>query len=297
MTVVVAAAVAGSTSPMASTAHAAQAAKALPVAVAIRTPSATTRTPEPTAGDSPTLPLDVTYDLRPTPDALATASPRPLPDCGYEDVPAWLGGPDDWALTLVDTVYALPDSYEPPDLVNASQAGFATGFDVRALLIPDLTAMAAAAADAGAPLGIASGYRSYWTQYSTFNYWVYGEGYDTAILDSARPGHSEHQLGLAIDFMDLYGQAPWLYADFATESAAGIWLAAHAAQYGFVMSYPAGRQAVTCYTYEPWHYRYVGRQAARAILASGLTLREWLWQRQPVPGPAAAAPTLRWTAP
>jgi zinc D-Ala-D-Ala carboxypeptidase len=293
MSVLAVAGLAGSTALVSSTVQGAAPAS-LPARSAAPTIAATP-SPAPTASPTPGAPA--TYDLRPTADPLATASPRPLPDCSYQDIPTPLASPDDWASTLVDTVYELPDSYEPPDLVNASHAGFSTGFDVRELMIPDLTAMAAAAADAGAPLGIASGYRSYWTQFWTFSYWVYNEGSERAKLDSARPGHSEHQLGLAVDFMDQYGQAPWLYADFATESPAGAWLAAHAAQYGFVLSYPAGKQAVTCYVYEPWHYRYVGHQEARAILASGLTPREWLWQHQPVPGPAAATPTLRWTSP
>jgi D-alanyl-D-alanine carboxypeptidase len=58
-------------------------------------------------------------------------------------------------------------------------------------------------------------------------------------------------------------------------------MAAHAWEYGFVMSYPAGKTKKTCYGYEPWHYRYVGRDEAAAIHASGLVLREWLWLKQP----------------
>jgi D-alanyl-D-alanine carboxypeptidase len=301
MTALAVAAVAGSIAPPASTAQRARSAMAVPAAVAViaptRTMAAPGATPSATPDDGATVPGHAAYDLRPTPDPLATASPRLLPNCTYSDVPTRLGGRDDWAYTLVDTTYSLPDSYEPPDLVNVDEAGFSTGFDVRELMIPDLRAMASAAADAGAPLAIASGYRSYWTQASTFLYWVYDKGYDQALLESARPGHSEHQLGLAIDFMDLGGVAPWDFNDFALDSNAGAWLAGHAAHYGFVMSYPAGRQSDTCYTYEPWHYRYVGRPAASGIKASGLTLREWLWQRQPMPGSAQATPTARWTAP
>ncbi len=216
---------------------------------------------------------------------------RPLPACSYADVAATIPGPADWATTLVDTEYVLPSTYEPADLVNPIAAGIYSGYDVRAVMIPDLQAMNVAATEAGAPLGFASGYRSYWTQVSTFAYWVDDDGYDRALLESARPGHSEHQLGLAIDFMDLYGEAPWNFTDFATESKAGTWLAANAWRYGFAMSYPAGAESLTCYEYEPWHYRYVGPAAAASIHRSGLTLREWIWQRQPAPPPVA---TPRW---
>lgn len=101
-------------------------------------------------------------------------------------------------------------------------------------------------------------------------------GYSQALLTSARAGHSEHQLGTAIDFRSSGGSAPWNYTDWGT-TAAGRWLAANAWVYGFVMSYPKGAQALTCYSYEPWHYRYVGRGVAKKIHDSKLTSRQWLW--------------------
>jgi D-alanyl-D-alanine carboxypeptidase len=75
----------------------------------------------------------------------------------------------------------------------------------------------------------------------------------------------------------LVGPAPWDYADWGA-TAAGAWMRDNAWRYGFVMSYPAGRQAVTCYAYEPWHFRYIGRELAAKVHASGLTLREWIWR-------------------
>ena len=69
---------------------------------------------------------------------------------------------------------------------------------------------------------------------------------------------------------------------------AGAWLRVNAWKYGFVMSYPKGKTAVTCYQYEPWHYRYVGRTRARLIRSSGLTLREFLWREQ---NPTTVTPT------
>jgi zinc D-Ala-D-Ala carboxypeptidase len=191
----------------------------------------------------------------------------------------------DWRLTMVDTNFEVPSDYAPEDLVSTSAAGLSSWFQVRSVMIPDLARMAAAASAAGAPLGIASAYRSYDTQVWTFWYWADLLGYDYALHSSARPGHSEHQLGLAIDFESAGGPDPWTYYNFARDTAAGAWLAANAWRYGFIMSYPLGSLARTCYGFEPWHYRYVGVAEAAAIHSSGLYLREWLWQHQPNPEP------------
>jgi zinc D-Ala-D-Ala carboxypeptidase len=141
--------------------------------------------------------------------------------------------------------------------------------------------MARAAAAAGSPLAVYSAFRSYRTQVAVFGKWVRVLGAKNALLGTARPGHSEHQLGLAIDFKAKGGPLPWTYYDWSKGTTAGRWLAAHAWQYGFVMSYPVGKTKKTCYGFEPWHYRYVGRDEAAQIHSSGLTVREWLWQRQP----------------
>ena len=154
--------------------------------------------------------------------------------------------------------------------------------------------MAAAARRAGARFVVQSAFRSYATQKATFDYWVRVHGRAVALQESARAGHSEHQLGTAVDFRSYGGSAPWNYTDWATTKA-GAWLKGNAWKYGFVMSYPKGKTTVTCYTYEPWHYRYVGRTRAATIRASGLTLREFLWNEQnpvaptPIPTPTPVA--------
>jgi D-alanyl-D-alanine carboxypeptidase len=218
------------------------------------------------------------------PSSSPTTIAPPLPACTYGNVPVTLAGYDDWQLTLVDTSFALPASYVPPDLVDTSAAGLNRGQQIRAIVIPDLAAMAQAAAKAGTPIAVASGYRSYSDQAATFNKWVGILGPQKALIGSARPGHSEHQLGLAIDFQAKGGKLPWDgYYDWSKDTPAGKWLAAHAWQYGFIMSYPAHHvsPAKTCYGFEPWHYRYVGRDEAAAIHSSGLSPREWLWRQQP----------------
>jgi zinc D-Ala-D-Ala carboxypeptidase len=202
-----------------------------------------------------------------------------LPACTYDDVLTNHQSYDEWHMTLLDTLYKLPETYAPPDLVSASEAGLAADYKLRAIVIADLTALVQAAKDAGNALELQSAYRSYSYQEKTFQYWVNKQGYDAALESSARPGHSEHQLGTALDFRSAGGAAPWNLDDWGT-TPAGSWLANHAWEYGFVMSYPKGKQALSCYVYEPWHYRYVGKEVAKAVKESGLTLREWLWQRQ-----------------
>lgn len=198
--------------------------------------------------------------------------------CAYHDRVTALTSYADGLTTLVDTTYMVPKSYAPKDLTSTGVAG---GGLIRRIVTPDLRAMATAAARAGVPLQIVSAYRSYSTQVATFNHWVAVGGLALALLGSARPGHSEHQLGLALDFTSRYGADPWYYPDWG-KTAAGRWIATNAWKYGFVMSYPKGTSpSKTCYQYEPWHFRYVGEAAAKSIHDSGWTLRQYLWQLRP----------------
>lgn len=208
--------------------------------------------------------------------APASAQAEPLPACRYDDVPAADTDYADWPSTLVDTIFMVPASYAPPDLVPVSRAGLSGGDSARALLIDDLTRLAADAKGASASLAVESGYRSYENQVATFQHWVDVSGRDTALRVSARPGHSEHQLGTAIDFKSAGGPAPWEVTDWAT-TPAGSWLAANAWHYGFVLSYPKGSFDRVCYDYEPWHFRYYGLELAAKIHDSGQTPREYLW--------------------
>jgi D-alanyl-D-alanine carboxypeptidase len=217
--------------------------------------------------------------------AAASVSAAPaLPACKVADVLTkhrWLA---DWHRSLLDSTYRLSSAYVPTDLRSTSYAGLNGGYSVRRIVLTDLKAMASAARAAGARFVVQSAYRSYKTQKATFDYWVRVHGYATALKESARAGHSEHQLGTTLDFRAYGGRAPWDYADWALTKV-GAWLKANAWKYGFIMSYPKGKTTVTCYTYEPWHFRYVGRDRAAKIRASGLTLREFLWREQNTPIP------------
>jgi zinc D-Ala-D-Ala carboxypeptidase len=216
--------------------------------------------------------------------AATVVSASTLPACRIADTLTAKRAYSDWSRTVLDTTYRVSSVYRPPDLRSTANAGLNGGHTVRALVIADLRAMARASRAAGARLAVQSAFRSYSTQGSTFAYWTGVSGYSAALRSSARAGHSEHQLGTTLDFRSYGGGAPWYYRDWGN-TRAGAWLKKNAWRYGFVMSYPKYKTSVTCYSYEPWHYRYVGRVAAAKIRASGLTLRQYLWRQQTTPAP------------
>lgn len=209
------------------------------------------------------------------PDALPTVGP--LPPCRYDDVLTARSALAEWSTTLLDTIYMLPSGYAPTDLVGTAAAGANGGHSIRRVALADLTALVGAARAAGKPIRIVSAYRSYAAQETTFAQNVAKYGYQLALRRSARPGHSEHQLGTALDVTHASGAAGWNYRDWATHPA-GAWMRDNAWRYGWVMSYPKASFAVACYDYEPWHYRYVGRELAALVHGSGLTLREVIWR-------------------
>lgn len=205
-----------------------------------------------------------------TPAGFAFA-PTPVPTCGPSDL-----------LVLVDKSHALPPEYVPPDLVTVradiASPGAPIAVQLRKEAADALARMIADARTQGIYLLAQSAYRSYDYQAQVYNNEVQTFGQAKADSESARPGHSEHQLGTAVDFTTRTLQYD-LNDSFAT-TPEGRWLAQHAADYGFVLSYPQGKESVTGYVYEPWHYRYIGVQAAKEFVASGLTLNQWLAQHQ-----------------
>lgn len=139
-------------------------------------------------------------------------------------------------------------------------------------LRPELTRafakMRDAAARDGVSLWIISGFRSYASQKSVYAAKIRQYGFATAEKRSARPGHSEHQTGLAIDVNSI--SQSW------GDTRAGRWVAKNAHRYGFIVRYPKGKTAVTGYAYEPWHLRHVGVTVATHLKSTGLTLDEYL---------------------
>ncbi|HET8586394.1 MAG TPA: M15 family metallopeptidase [Candidatus Limnocylindria bacterium] len=204
----------------------------------------------------------------PRPTRVGVGSTTPVPtkppltavdSCQRGSVPAPHSGYDEWPLTVLDAQRELGADYVPPDLVAASAANFDAEFRVRAFVIEPLRALDRAAAADGVRLLMTSAYRSYQEQSDTYKTLAAQLGPEDAARRAALPGHSEHQLGTAVDF--------------AREGGAYEWLGAHASSYGFVASYAHGDD---CYEYEPWHYRFVGVDLAVRIEASGLSLHDFL---------------------
>jgi D-alanyl-D-alanine carboxypeptidase len=210
-----------------------------------------------------------------------TTTIPPLPACAEADVVVPNDPALEWDTVLIDTGRALGEGYSPNDLHNIADAGFpfTDGLAVRELVLADLDALREAAAANGTPLSILAAYRSYAQQADLYERRVDELGDSEAGSRVARPGHSEHQLGTTID-VTTEGETDVDQSWGATPH--GQWVATHAHEYGFLLSYPLDGEDRTCYDYEPWHLRYVGRELASDIIDSGLTLREYLWQLHPV---------------
>jgi len=176
----------------------------------------------------------------------------------------------EYLLNLVNKQNSL-EKYTPADLVDLAQLG-AKGKQIRRLAYDSLTQLINAAKSDNVNLRILSAYRSYEKQKSLFSF--YSRFFKNASRFSAEAGHSEHQLGTAIDFGSGNSRTD-LTAKFA-ETAQGKWLLSRAWQYGFILSYPEGKEVATGYIYEPWHYRFVGIQTAKECHDLGLFSYECL---------------------
>ncbi|WP_442864093.1 D-alanyl-D-alanine carboxypeptidase family protein [Anoxybacillus sp. J5B_2022] len=181
-------------------------------------------------------------------------------------------------LALVNKEQSLPASYKPSDLVvpNVPFSFSETNVEKRYMRLEAAKALEqlfAAANKAGIQLVAVSGYRSYDRQKELFDEEVKKNGKEKAIHAVAFPGQSEHQTGLAIDISSLSMKSS-LTAAFG-DTKEGKWVAAHAHEYGFIIRYPKGKEAITGYQYEPWHIRYVGKKAAKVIFEKDITLEEY----------------------
>ena len=162
-------------------------------------------------------------------------------------------------ITYVDGIlvanksYNLPEDYDP-GLNDEAFAAFEK--------------MIAGASKDGISIYLCSGYRNYQDQQFQYNEYVTNRGVEEADKISARPGHSEHQTGLAFDVN---------YTEFSfADTEEGKWLAEHCSEYGFIIRYPEDKEDKTGFSYEPWHVRYLGVDLAKKVTESGLCLEEYL---------------------
>ncbi|QZY51561.1 M15 family metallopeptidase [Leucobacter tenebrionis] len=160
-----------------------------------------------------------------------------------------------------------PISWEPGDLRMPAGIPNTNGQPVRAEAATALESMYAEASAAGLPFTITSAYRSYSLQVSLFESYAARDGVAAAETYSARPGHSEHQTGLAVDLDDGSGCA---FESCFGETATGQWLRENAHRFGFILRYDAGQEPVVGFIYEPWHFRYVGTQVAGDMHERGI---------------------------
>lgn len=154
---------------------------------------------------------------------------------------------------IANKTYKLPDDYSP-GLDPQTNTAFET--------------MRAAAQAEGLHFEIISGFRSYSTQKELYDNYAEKDGKDEADRYSARPGHSEHQTGLALDLNSL--------STSFEDTPEGKWLAKNCYKYGFIIRYQKDKESITGYMYEPWHVRYLGIDLATKVYNSGLCLEEYL---------------------
>ena len=176
-----------------------------------------------------------------------------------------------WTLILVNDKYTVPQNYTPSLLTLSN------GEQIDERIYPELQDMFDAAREDGVYPFVTAGYRTHEEQQRLMDEriaYYKGEGYaeSAAVQEAekwvARPGHSEHELGIAVD----------INADSDAHASSDVyaWLADNAYQYGFIQRYPVDKSSITGIENEPWHYRYVGRAAAEQMFFDGICLEEYL---------------------
>lgn len=165
-------------------------------------------------------------------------------------------------IILVNKQHPLPLGYDPGENETARRA---------------LDQMLAAyKTETGATLTAFSAYRTFEYQKGLFDRYAASDGYENALMYSARPRFSEHETGLAFDIGGS-DQSLWLKEAFE-DTPEGIWLKENSAEYGFILRYPKDKTDITGYIYEPWHFRYVGLAHAQEIYGRDITLEEYLFE-------------------
>lgn len=177
---------------------------------------------------------------------------------------------------LVNKTYGLPADYEPDDLVKVDIPFIYQDESVHSLrkvAADALIEMFEAAKEDGLELAGVSGYRSHAIQKILYENYVARDGEEAANKYSAKPGHSEHSTGLAMDVADISGKCPARNCFADMEEAA--WVAENAHRFGFIIRYPKGKEEITGYQYEPWHLRYVGVELASILYENEWTMEEF----------------------
>ncbi len=249
---------------------------ALPTATASVTATSTaTSTPSPTVNPTPTPTLFLLPTLDPESTPIPCDQRRPAANELWAEVTANYGlDPNYVPPDLVRLGDYLPGRVTLPDMLLRQEAAQALGKMVKSMLAEGLAPM------------VLSSYRSYFEQAVAHQRWVVE---DPANADqiSALPGHSEHQLGTAVDFGSpempaLTSSTTDKFSPLFAQTGEGCWLTEHSFEYGFSLSSPPKAEALTGLSYEPWHYRFVGPDLASYLHASGYFLDEYLLKVRPM---------------
>jgi D-alanyl-D-alanine carboxypeptidase len=241
----------------------------------------------PTQAPPTDTPIPSQTPIPPTPTNTPTETPLPAATLTalYEQNCSLIDRIPGDLLTIVNKDIALPQDYVPADLdiVPLETRNFQyRAVPLRKVAHQALLDMIDAMNQAGLQILVMSGYRSYTDQTLAYEKWL--KLYPDRVNDiSAQPGHSEHQLGTAVDFssprmIELYGDDGFNVS--FSEQPEGQWLARQAAYYGFTLSYPADSVTVTGYAWEPWHFRYVGILALE-LQQRNITLTQYLQECAP----------------
>lgn len=174
-------------------------------------------------------------------------------------------------LVLVNKNNQLQSNYIPFDLENISLKYSNKGKSLRKKAKIQFENLSEEANKLGYRIIAVSTYRDYNYQHELFNYYVKEKGLNYALNCSAKPGHSEHQTGLAIDV-----EGSNMDYDNFEKSKEYVWMKDNAHKFGFILRYPKGKEHITGFKFEPWHYRYVGIKNATYIYQNNLTLEEFL---------------------
>lgn len=169
----------------------------------------------------------------------------------------------DSVLVFANKKHKLPEGYIPSDLVSLNVTTAYGDVQMKQEVADAIYNMFTAAKAEGVYPVVTTAYRSEDFQSQLYYGYVERDGQEMADTYSSRPGYSDHQTGLAADIS--CAEIDYELSDIFENTAEGIWLHDHAHEYGFVMRYPNGKEEITGYTYEPWHFRYVGLDEATAI--------------------------------
>ncbi len=171
---------------------------------------------------------------------------------------------------LVNKKYKLSDSFVPANLVDMSVQYATAGVQMEATAYESFSQMCEAMREEGLNMYASSTYRSYDYQVTLYERYVSRDGVEAADTYSARPGHSEHQTGLVADLATSQGSLSKF-----EDTDEFNWMIANAHNYGWILRYPEGKEDITGFIYEPWHWRYVGEDIATEIFESDLTFDEY----------------------